>query len=380
MGDVGIEQFRSEARRWIGERQSADPDLFVQPVASLEDAWPHHRALQRALFDAGLSRRGWPEGAGGLGGSTTLRAVLYDELWATGYVPEGFQTLEIIGPMLCRYAGEIASQHLAAFIAGDEVWCQGFSEPNAGSDMAAIRARAVPDGDGWRLSGQKIWTSLVSVATHCLVLARTGTIEERHRGLSMFVVPLASPGIEARPIEAISGRNEFGEVFFDDVAVPREALIGDIGAGWALAMYLLQWERGGYAWLRQGLVHRRVSAALSARGGLAHPALARAWSAAGVLRCRSMSTLRALAEGVDLGPAISVDKLLLSRTEQFAYDVLREMAAGDFELDAGDAAEQLREEWFYTRAASIYGGTAEIQRTIVADRLLGLPKEPVARG
>jgi hypothetical protein len=335
------------------------------------------------LGQAGWSRRGWPTEAGGSGGTATLRAVLYDELTAAGYViPEAFNILETIGPMLCTYAPDLAAVELPAFLAGDRLWCQGFSEPDAGSDLASLRARAVEGGDTFRVNGQKTWVSFGHLAQACGLLVRTGPPDSRHKGLSILWVDMSLPGVTVRPIRAASGRNEFAEIFFDDVIVPSSCLVGGLHQGWAVAMHLLQFERGMYGWVRQAVMHRWLEEAIEATGGgletspgsAAAARVGDAYLAALSLRSKCRQTVLRLAEGEFLGPEISVDKLLLSAGEQTVLDAARALTWPAFELDDSQAAQRWRADWFFTRAASIYGGSAEVQRDIVAEHLLGLPR------
>jgi alkylation response protein AidB-like acyl-CoA dehydrogenase len=261
------------------------------------------------------------------------------------------------------------------------MWSQGFSEPDAGSDMASIRTRAVIDGDSFRINGQKTWVSFGHLADACGLLVRTGDVESRHRGLSILWVDMRLPGVTVRPIACASGRNEIAELFFDDVVVPRSCLVGELNGGWAVAMHLLQFERGMYGWIRQAWLHRRLEDAMRVSGvvggdGVAGGAelVGDAFLAALSLRLRCRSTVERLAGGAFLGPEISVDKLLLSTAEQQVADTARRLLGPDFAVDDSPSAVDWRSEWFFSRATSIYGGAAEVQRDIVAEHLLGLPK------
>jgi hypothetical protein len=204
--------------------------------------------LQDAMFEAGWVRHGWPEDLGGLGGDARHRAAVYDELGRRRVpIPESYLTVETLIPMLTVHAPELARRHLVDLLRGSERWCQGFSEPDAGSDLASLRTAAVRDGEHWIVDGHKIWTSQATVSQRCVVLVRTGTPESRHRGLSMILVDHDAPGVTVRPIRTMSGRDELGEVLFDGVRVDGDRMIGAEGDGWALAMYLLQWQSDGAA-------------------------------------------------------------------------------------------------------------------------------------
>jgi alkylation response protein AidB-like acyl-CoA dehydrogenase len=307
------------------------------------------------------------------------RAEVMEELAAAGYViPELLGSVEIIAPMLIRFAPELAAQHVAAGIAGREAWCQGFSEPDAGSDLAALRTRAVGEGDHYRVTGQKMWASYGSIARRTCLLTRTGDPGGGHRGLSMLWVDLDSPGITVRPTACASGRDEVAEIFFDDVIVPRSRLIGPEGSGWQVVMFLLQYERGAYAWKRQAelhtqleeLLHQASDAALAANTA----ALGSAYLAVFALRAQARPTLATLAAGRDLGPEISIDKLLLGAAEQTITDTTRQVLWPALELDDSAVAASWRRRWSFSRITTIYGGAAEVQRDLVAERLLGLPR------
>ena len=374
------EAFRDAFVGWLQANEARLAPYRARRPGSIEDAMAHDHGLRVLLAEDGWPLYGWPEEAGGRGGTAVLRAVLYDELIGAGYiVPEAFNVLETIGPMLCTYAAGVARAEMTAFAAGERMWCQGFSEPDAGSDMASIRTRAVADGDTFRINGQKTWVSFGHLADACGLLVRTGDVESRHRGLSILWVDMSLPGASARPITAASGRNEFAELFFDDVVVPRSCLVGELNGGWAVAMHLLQFERGMYGWIRQAWLRRRLEEAIRASthgdGGAPSPrAVGGAFLSTLSLRLRCRSTVEGLATGAFLGPEISVDKLLLSTAEQQVFDTARLLLGPRFTIDDDPALDDWRSEWFFSRATTIYGGAAEVQRDIVAEHLLRLPK------
>lgn len=380
--ELSAETHTAELRAWLRDHHTELRDFAVRTRGGIGANVEHERALLRLLHDAGWSRWGWPESAGGLGGPVLLRALLYDELAGAGLeIPEAYVILETLGPLLAEYAPELADTHLPRFLAGDELWGQGFSEPEAGSDLAHLRTRALVTHSGFVLSGQKIWTTLGQFAQYAAVLARTGAADSAHRGLTMLWVDLSAPGVSVRPITASNGRDEFAEMFFDAVEVPTSGLIGEIGGGWAAAMYLLQYERGMYAWLRQAVLCRRLRDAVAGTARTGRPvsaagriALGRAIDSTCQLRARSHHTVSRLSAGENPGPEISIDKAMLGQAEQLTFDALRHldwtgMALGDDLLD-----HEQREEWFYSRASTIFGGAIDVQRDIVAERVLGLPR------
>jgi acyl-CoA dehydrogenase len=385
--DVGLDSgarlaaHTTALREWISAH-SADLGAyrFRQP-RSLAAAVEHDRGLLRLLHDAGWTRWGWSKASGGLGGPIVLRAVLYDELAAADVeLPEAFVILETLGPVLDEFAPALAARHLNSYLSGQEMWGQGFSEPEAGSDLAHLRTRAAAVGQGFVLDGQKTWMTLGQFAQYSAVLARTGSPDSAHRGLTMLWVDLRAPGVTVRPITASNGRDEFAEVYFDGVVVPSSAVIGAVGRGWDVAMFLLQYERGMYAWMRQAVLHRRlramtVGASVSGTPSAAFAALGSAALAVAGLRARSAQTVRALSDHLNPGPDISIDKVLLSTAEQAVFDAARQLQPVGFALADSDAAQVWREEWFYSRASSIFGGAVDVQRDIIARLVLGLPRE-----
>ena len=380
-----IATYREDLRRYLRDLDWAD-EWRNASFDNTEDELAYHAVVLSRMYEAGWNRYGWPEQAGGFGGTEIHRAVYFEELAAAMLpVPEQHWTLEVLGPAVIKYAPELAERYLPNYMRGDEWWGQCFSEPESGSDLAALRCRAVDDGaGGFILNGQKIWTSQGPTATRFLALVRTGTPESRHRGLSTFLVDADTPGLTVRPIALASGRRELAEVFFDDVRVPRERLIGDAGGGWAVVMHLMQYERGmyGYAtlttaltelsWLRKEMAEHGSSSAGRRR-------FAEIYVAVLAAQARAATTVRALAEGRAVGPNSSVDKLLFAKAEKDINDLIldtrREWMITGVGGGSSTELDAVRAKWWYTRAATIMGGSAEVQRGIIADHLLGLPKE-----
>ena len=346
-----------------------------------EERIAHEAALLGRLYDEGWNRYGWPEDAGGLGGTLLHRAAMYDELSEAGLpVPGPCMPLETLAAPMLRFSPRIAQKLLPAALRGEQWWGQGFSEPESGSDLASLRCRARHDGDDYVVSGQKLWTSFGATASHYVCLVRTGTQESRHRGLSMIVIDREANGVTVRPVAIASGLNELAEVFFDDVRVPKENLIGEEGQGWAAAMYLLQFERSVYGWQSAGIALRRFRDLRSQMVGRRLPdgSLARLgmlYADIVTLRARNAQTLRRLDHGDPVGPEASVDKVLLARVEIELHDLARDVLGSDFLMSDDDPSRAWREEWWYSRSATVLGGSSEVQRTIIADHVLGLPKE-----
>jgi alkylation response protein AidB-like acyl-CoA dehydrogenase len=373
-----VDAFQASFARWLDDHAGELEPMRHPEPPSLEVATIEGAGMISLLYDAGWNRWGWPEVAGGLGGNALHRAAFYEQLSASGYrLPQRYYTLEILGPALLRFAPALGNAFLPPFLKGEEMWCQGFSEPDAGSDLGALRLRAEADGDRWRVSGQKVWTSYAHVAQRCCLLARTGSADSGYRGLTMFWVDMDSAGILPRPLRAITGRNEFAEVFFDDVVVPGDRVVGEVGRGWDVAMYLLQWERGMYAWQVQSKLHARLQELVLQAGGAETVAdrIGEAYQMMAALRVMTIRTVKRLVAGETSGPEISADKILLAVTEQTVFDLARQLLSPGFEYGGDVVSEAWREDWFYSRAATIYGGAIEVQRDIVAERLLGLPRE-----
>lgn len=377
-----IAEYAQRLGTWLDDNR-ARYGRSGNPPASTEQKAEAGAELLSALYAAGWNRCGFPVAAGGLGGDARYRGVLYDEIARRGYdLAPQFVSTETLLPAVIAFAPELAARWGPAFLAGRELWSQGFSEPESGSDLASLRCRAVPAESGgqagWTVNGQKIWTSDGHVSQRIALLARTGTPESRHRGLSMFMVDMDAPGLTVRPVRLSSGHNEFAEVFFDDVFVPAGRIVGQPGEGWAVAMYLMQYERGFYAWQRQAILAAkldRLRAELAADDPDACRRLGEASLALTALRARSAGTVARLAAGETIGPEASIDKVLLAEAERQVGDAARDTLRGLLVTSDDAAAAEWRSYWFFSRAASILGGTQEIQRSIIADHVLGLPKE-----
>ena len=378
-----VTAFRVDFRKYL---ETVDwPEWSSAAFESAEDQMAFDATVMARLFADGWNRWGWPVEAGGLGGGELHRAAYYEELGrAMLPIPAQHWTLETLGPALIKFAPQLAGTHLVGYLNGTEWWGQCFSEPEAGSDLAALRTRAVADGDGFVVNGQKIWTSQGPTARRLLALVRTGEAESRHRGLTMMMIDADAPGVTIRPIALASGRRELAEVFFEDVVVPADRLVGEVGGGWAVAMYLMQFERGmyGHAVLNKTLTELgRLRADMLSHGSsqAERERFARTLIDVTAARARTATTVRALAAGEAVGPQSSVDKLLFGTAEKAVNDLVLDlrrpwMIAG---VDGGGAVEldTARAEWWYSRAATVMGGTVEVQRGIIADHLLELPKE-----
>lgn len=370
-----LAELRRDVAGWL---DASDLGAPTDGPATLDGQVEQYLAVRRALWDADWGRLGWPERVGGLGGPGLLRAVVAEEVAARRLADPGcWSMIEVLAPTLIATAPPgLAAEVVPALLRGDTMWCQGFSEPGAGSDLASLACRAVADGDHWVVTGQKVWTSYAQYARHCVLLTRTGEPGSAHRGITALFVDMDTPGIEVRPLETQHGRAEFSEVFYDGARVPRDRVLGEVGGGWAVAMDILPNERSTTFWARGAHLLRRCDdlvQAMDGDGGEA--ALGAAYQALIAFRTRSMATQRRLAAGESLGAETSIDKVLIATAEQALFDAARDLLPGRIELDGDREAEVWREDYLYARAATIYGGTGEIQRSIIARRLLDLGPE-----
>ena len=341
------------------------------------------RDWQAQLYDAGFVGCAWPSEFGGGGLPAAAQVVVDQELAAAG-APELVSVvgLDVLGPAILAFGTDTQKRrYVAPILSATEIWCQGFSEPEAGSDLASLRTRAIEHDDGFRVSGQKTWVSWGQFARWCGLLARTDPDAPPHKGISLLVVDMESPGLEVRPMMQITGHAEFSELFLDDVFVPRENLLGAPGEGWAIAMHVVAHERGTAALPRQvtlrtwfdRLVAEAAEVTRDGKPLLAHDdvraTLAGALVEIEVLRHHATHTMSRFLNGGTVGPESSSVKLLMARAEQTLG-----MAALEV-LGASGASSFWQERYLYSRAASVYGGAQQIQRNIIADRILSLPKE-----
>lgn len=381
-------EVREETRAFLAEHL---PESATIPTA-FDERITWLRAWQARLHQAGLVGADWPREHGGRGASPVSQLVINRELARAGApAAVGSVGIDVVGPSIVAHGTDAQkARHLDRILAGDDIWCQGFSETNAGSDLAAITTRGDDHGDHFVVNGHKIWTSLATHAQWCAVLARTDPDSSRHRGISYLLVDMSSPGIEVRPLVQTTGDPEFGEVYFTDVVVPRENLLGELHGGWAIAMHTLTHERGWYGLGRQVILRvmldRLVEEARSARRGNraaidvpeVRTALARAHVGLEVLRHQGYHSVgHALATG-HAGLESSIDKVVLGQVEQtLAAAALAVLGPHTALVDGapdGVDADAWHHLYLFARAASVYGGSTQIQLNIIAERILGLPR------
>jgi alkylation response protein AidB-like acyl-CoA dehydrogenase len=375
---VDLAEYRPALDAWLEREADALAPSF-EGIGTLEQQLHQLNKVRRLTFDAGWARLGWPDRVGGLGGSNLLRAYLGEALTARDLIEAGLYTLpEFLVPTMLDFAPPaLAAAMVPLVLRGDETWCQGFSEPGTGSNLASLSCRATPTGDGWEVSGQKVWTSLAQHAQRCVLLTRTGPPASAHRGITAFFVDMDSPGITVRPIETMHGVEEFCEVFFDGVAVPADRLLGEVDQGWSIAMDLLPYERSTALWHRAAYLQRRLGQLLrlAPPGSVDPTEVGEVTELLWAFRARSRATQHRLAGGARLGAETSVDKVLVAGAEQALFELAGEALGNEIILGDDASSGHWRAEFLYARAASIYGGSAEIQRNIIARRVLELGED-----
>jgi alkylation response protein AidB-like acyl-CoA dehydrogenase len=375
--------FAAEIRRWLAANLEVPP-----PFASLAEEIEWGRAWQAKLARDRWVGIHWPREYGGRGASPVQVAIFNMEYARSRALqPVNRNGINLVGPTLLAHGTEEQKRRwLPPILDAREIWCQLFSEPGAGSDLAGLSTRALPVEGGWRLSGQKVWTSYAQFARWGICLARTDPELPKHRGLSYFVVDMEADGIEIRPLTSMTGETEFNEVFLDEVFVPAKHLVGALNQGWTVANTTLAHERGTAFPFKEQIVHEvyleELYALAQRCGALDDVAtadqLAQAFVKLRVLRLHNWRTLSRLARGEEPGPESSWVKLAWTDMTQHLSEVGLELTGEASPLWRGARAlpddGRWQRQWLWSKAASIAGGTSEIQRTIIAERILGLPR------
>ncbi|MGE0308821.1 MAG: acyl-CoA dehydrogenase family protein [Acidimicrobiia bacterium] len=361
-------EFRARLRAWLATNLPTEPE-----PGNLGERFRYMVAWQQSLYRGGWVALSWPKEYGGQGLGVLEEAILNEELGRAG-APTSLP-LSYLGRPLLSHGTEAQRQaHLPSLLSAETIWCQGFSEPGAGSDLASLRTKAAAVDAGWSISGQKLWTSYGAFGDMCLLLARTSDYGPKHRGISAFIVPMDAPGVTVRPVVMGNGDEEFAEIFLDDVVIGRDALLGELGDGWGIAQATISYERGAvdigfqakFTRLFAELVDQVRDQAENDAG--VRRKLGEVVAGLEALRMHSLRRLSVRSDGSLPGPESSVDKLLMTRVEQHMLSVAMELC--------DDHATDRRAAWFhhylYARAGSIYGGSAQIQRNILANRVLGM--------
>jgi alkylation response protein AidB-like acyl-CoA dehydrogenase len=383
--------FRDATRRWLATNVPAEEPATLEA----------RRAWHRRLYEAGYVGMGWPVPYGGRGATPLQQAIVADEM-AHSNAPPPINPLgiAIVGPTIIVHGTEAQKRrYLRKILTAEELWCQLYSEPNAGSDLASLRTRAEDRGDHFVVNGQKIWTSGGLIADWGLLLARTDAAVAKHKGISCFLIAMRQPGVEVRPLRQITGSAHFSEVFMTDARVERTDLVGRLGQGWEIAQTTLSYERGGNSLARvtryAAAFHQLVKAVRTLqRGGrplLEDPAvrgkLGRIYADLEVQRYAALRILSALEKGESPGPAASITKLSYSEFEKRYHELVQEILGPWGQVTEGSAADFAEVDsssgepgtwataFLWSRAGTIYAGSSEIQKNIIGERVLGLPKE-----
>lgn len=381
------EEFREELRSWL---RAHILDEWTRPGfwESLEDSesFRLRRDWERDKADAGFAGIQWPVEYGGRGGTPGMKAI-YDEETVRAQAPRTVNPLGLtfLAPTVMAIGTDAQKKEIIGPLLRNEVvWCQGFSEPGAGSDLAALSTKGVRDGDDFVVNGQKVWTTNAVHGDKIFTLVRTEAGSEKHRGISMLLIDMNQPGVTARPLRQMSGASEFGEVFFDDARVPVTDCLGEIGDGWRTAMLLLSFERGASGISQYTEFRRQYDeiAAVARTLGRAddpviHDDLARVLTELECLRLHSMHVLTQVEQGRDLGFEASMTKLQWSEAFQDLWEVYDRILGEDATLDAlpdGTDLRPLHAQAMWSRSVTIWGGSSQVQRNVTAERVLGLPR------
>jgi alkylation response protein AidB-like acyl-CoA dehydrogenase len=380
------EQYRLKLRTWLEVNKPT-----AAPPADQDADFAFRRAWQRKLYEGGWVGINWPKEYGGQGATLIQQAIYAQEMTrARAPQPANGLGIGIVGPTLMEHGTEAQKQrYIPKILNADEIWCQGFSEPNSGSDLASLQTKAVLDGDDFLVNGQKIWTSLGQYADWCILLVRTDTEAPKHRGISYLLVDMHSPGITVRPLKQITGNSEFNETFFDNVRVPKENLIGGLNEGWRTAMTTLTYERGISSLATQVRIKQQLDAMVhyagntSRNGGslsedpMLRQDLAQAHIRVEIMLLNLYRGITSRLRGQPAGPEASLDKLYWSELDKWMQELGMSLQGPYSQLMEG-SEHAVNGNWQYnflrSRAGTIYSGTSEIQRNIIGERVLGLPK------
>jgi alkylation response protein AidB-like acyl-CoA dehydrogenase len=383
------EAFRKQVRAWL--EANVPDDLRGRGFAASRgdrEAVEKLRGWQKRMYEAGYVGMDWPPQFGGRGASIVEQLVLYEEMArAESPQPVNRGGLSMLGPTLMAHGTAAQQQRfLPKILTAEEIWCQGFSEPNAGSDLANLQTRAVLDGDHFVVNGQKVWTSMAHVAAHCFLLVRTDPAAPKHKGITFLLVDMTSPGITVRPLRQITGEAEFNEVFFENVRIPAANAVGKVNEGWRVAITTLAYERDLLTFIRhislRNALHRLIG--LTRRTGRAADPVVRQKVASLFIgeQCLKLNGYRSLTNilrGRAPGPEGSTAKLFWSQVDQDLAQVATEMIGPYSQLTGASHWAPDEGQWeFYellARASGIRAGTSEILRNILGERVLGLPKD-----
>lgn len=380
------EQYRLKLRAWL---EANTPT--AEPPEEQDAAFAYRRAWQRQLYEGGWVGIHWPKEYGGQGATLIQQAIYAQEMTrAKASPPANSLGITIVGPTLIAHGTEAQKKRfIPKILNADEIWCQGFSEPNSGSDLASLQTRAVLDGDEFVVNGQKIWTSLGQYADWCILLVRTDTSAPKHRGITYLLVDMHSPGVTVRPLKQITGHAEFNETFFDNVRVPRQNVVGELNDGWRIAMTTLTYERGISSLGTQVRIKQHLEAMIDYARTTRHngqslsqdpvlrQSLAEAHIRVEIMLLNLYRGITSRLRGQPPGPEASLDKLYWSELDKWLQELGMTMQGPYAQLMYG-SKYAIPGDWQYSflrsRAGTIYSGTSEIQKNIIGERVLGLPR------
>ena len=384
------EAFRREIADWLAENLKGEFEVVRGRGGPGDEhaLFEERHAWERLMGKAGWIGVGFPKKVGGRGASLTQQMIFHEEYaraggpGRVGHIGEG-----LLAPTLIHFGTEEQQQRfLPKILSGDEIWCQGYSEPGAGSDLAAVQTRAELEGDEWVLNGQKVWTSGAEWSDWCFVVCRTDPhAQPKHRGISYILVPMDQPGVEIRPILQMTGDSEFSETFFNDARTSRDNLVGEVNGGWAVAMGTLAFERGASTLGQQMSFQNELDEiiVLAKRNGraadpLIRQRIAQAWMGLRIQRYHALRTLAGVDEGADPPPAASIAKLFWATWHRDLGKLAMDVMGPEAEIAEGEPYQlnALQRMFLFTRSDTIYAGSNQIQRNIISERVLGMPREP----
>jgi alkylation response protein AidB-like acyl-CoA dehydrogenase len=378
--------YRTAVRDWM----AANASEYKEPIVDNADLVARAKAWQAKKFGAGFVGITWPRSLGGQGG-TAMQQIIFNQEESRYWVPTGIYAIGLgmcIPTVFTHGRPEIVQRYVPLAMKGDEIWCQLFSEPSAGSDLAGIRTKAERDGDGWVVNGQKVWTSGAHRSDYGIIVTRTDPNVPKHKGLTMFIVNMKAPGVEVRPIRQMAGASEFNEVFFTDVRIADDHRLGEVGEGWKVSLTTLMHERlavGGKPSSAAGVKEMiELAKAIDWEEGNAleqshvRQKIADVYIQDRGISLTRMRTLSALSSGRTPGPESSISKVVVAKMMQDMGSFAGDLAEGAGLLSGSDSAdiphlESLRQTYFWSAGLRIAGGTDEILRNIIAERVLGLP-------
>ena len=383
-------QFRDELRAWLESNSPKDWDQWREKP--MEESFPYLRAWQRKLYEGGWAAVSWPKEYGGRSASLMQQAIFWEEMARVEAPPMANSLgLGLIGPTIIAYGTEAQKKrHIPGILSAEEIWCQGFSEPNAGSDLAALQTEARLDGDHYVVNGQKVWTSYGWVGDWCELVVRTDASVAKHKGLTVLLVDMKSKGVEVRPLRQMTGESEFNELFFRDVRVPGTNVLGRVNDGWNVAVSTLMHERGSYGARLHLLFKRNINRLIelsrtfqknghiAAEDPLTRQKLAQCYAETEIMRLNQMRAFSQMSASGIPGPEGSIQKIFWSELNQRVQQIAQELMGPYGQLLAGDSHAIDKGIWSYgylrTRGNTIEAGTSEVQRNIIGHFVLGLPR------